>query len=170
MTATACSLKRCRLKAELSPRAPLAITSAEQVRALAEIPIGPTRWLTLTQERIAAFADVTDDHQWIHVDTERAASGPFGRTVVHGYLTLALLPRFAKELFEIQFGSMRLNYGLNRVRFPSATPVGSRIRTSARFTRAEQSTSGLLITTEYVVAIENGTKPACVAEMLVLVR
>jgi acyl dehydratase len=104
------------------------IATAEELKGLLGQQLGVTDWLTVDQERVDGFAKVTGDHQWIHVDTERAEQSPFGGTIAHGFLTLALTVPFGAELYELGFGRSRLNYGINTVRFPAPVPVGSRIR------------------------------------------
>ncbi|MFE5501987.1 MaoC family dehydratase [Amycolatopsis japonica] len=143
--------------------------SAEEVQAALGQEIGPTEWLTINQLRIDAFAATTEDDQWIHTDPAKAASGPFGATIAHGFLTLSLIPRFAKELYRLDFGSARINYGLGKVRFPAPVPVGSRLRASATFTELQPGTAGVTVTTRYVVELDGAAKPACVAETLVVV-
>ncbi|MGI8675754.1 MAG: MaoC family dehydratase [Nocardioidaceae bacterium] len=132
--------------------------------------LGPSDWLTITQDRVDAFAEVTGDHQWIHVDTERAAAGPFGHTVAHGYLTLALIPLLATELLTYETGSARLNYGLNRVRFPRPVPVGSRIRGRAVILEITDVPAGTQVVTRFTIEIEGVDKPACVAEAVTHLR
>jgi acyl dehydratase len=129
--------------------------------------LGWTEWREISQDRIDRFADATDDHQWIHVDRERAADGPFGGTIAHGYLTLSLVAPSLGELVNVEGVSMGVNYGLDRVRFPAPVPVGARIRAGAELAEVKEVTGGvqskLLVTFE----IEDGDKPACVAEVLV---
>ncbi|MER6669008.1 MaoC family dehydratase [Amycolatopsis japonica] len=144
-------------------------TSTEEVQAALGQEIGPTEWLTINQLRIDAFAATTDDDQWIHTDPAKAASGPFGATIAHGFLTLSLIPRFAKELYRLDFGTARINYGLGKVRFPAPVPVGSRLRAKATFTELQPGTAGVTVTTRYVVELDGAAKPACVAETLVVV-
>jgi acyl dehydratase len=143
-------------------------TSLEELADAAGEDIGTTDWLTIDQHRVDAFADATDDHQWIHVDAERAAAGPFGGTIAHGYLTLALLPRFGAELFRLETLGAKLNYGLNKVRFPAPLPVGSRIRAHARLVEAVDVPAGKQVTFGWTIEIEDAPKPACVAETVVL--
>ncbi|MFF4764453.1 MaoC family dehydratase [Streptomyces sp. NPDC001292] len=131
-------------------------------------PMGPTAWLAVDQARINAFADATGDHQWIHTDAERAATGPFGRTIAHGYLTLSLIPHFSQQLFHLELGGARINYGVNQVRFPSAVPVGACLRAQATFVDLRQTTAGAALTTQYVIEINGQHKPACVAETVTL--
>jgi acyl dehydratase len=130
--------------------------------------LGPTEALELDQGRVNDFADLTGDHQWIHVDTERAATGPFGGTIVHGYFTLGLVPWFAKQLVTYETPGARLNYGLDKVRFPAPLPVGSRLRCTATITAVTPTAAGHQVTTRYVMKADGAEKPACVAETLVL--
>jgi acyl dehydratase len=143
-------------------------TSLEELSDAVGEDLGPSDWLEVTQERVDAFADATGDHQWIHVDVDRASKGPFGGTVAHGYLTLSLIPHFSPELFEISTPGARLNYGVNKVRFPSPLKVGSRIRASARIVEVADVPAGRQLVTRYTVEIEGEPKPACVAETVVL--
>ncbi|MEV4631540.1 MaoC family dehydratase [Micromonospora sp. NPDC049523] len=136
---------------------------AELLDAIGE-PFGPGRWHPVDQERVDLFADATDDHQWIHVDPARAAQGPFGATVAHGYLTLSLLPALVTELYRVDGVRMGVNYGLNRVRFPAPLRVGTRIRATARIAGVESVTGGLQVVTSVTVESEGGAKPVCVAE------
>ncbi|GAB3150249.1 MaoC family dehydratase [Amycolatopsis stemonae] len=145
-------------------------SSPDEVRAALGEELGPTGWLVVEQNRIDAFAEATGDHQWIHTDPVKAADGPFGSTIAHGFLTLSLIPQFARELYNLDFGSARINYGLGKVRFPAPVPVGSRLRATATFTDLADSPAGHTVTTRYVVELDGAAKPACVAEMLVVVH
>ncbi|MGW4467620.1 MaoC family dehydratase [Micromonospora sp. NPDC004704] len=136
---------------------------AELLAAVGE-PLGPGRWYPVDQDRVGLFADATDDHQWIHVDPERAGAGPFGGTVAHGYLTLSLLPVLVTELYRVDGVRMGVNYGLNRVRFPAPLRVGTRIRATALIVGAEPVTGGLQVVTSVTVESAGGVKPVCVAE------
>lgn len=143
-------------------------TSLDDVRAALGEQIGPSEPLVVDQARITAFAEATGDLQWIHVDPERAAAGPYGTTIAHGYLTLSLLPEFSRSLVSFEFGSARINYGVNKVRFPAPVPAGSELRASVTLTDVTESPAGALVSTKYVV--DGGAiKPACVAETLVLI-
>jgi acyl dehydratase len=142
--------------------------SLADLQAALGTPIGPTPWLPADQKRIDAFADATGDHQWIHVDPGRAATGPFGGTIAHGFLTLSLIPQFGTQLFRLEFGSARVNYGLNKVRFPTPVPVDARLRASAVFLALRPVAAGDQLTTQYTIELENSSKPACVAETLTL--
>jgi acyl dehydratase len=127
---------------------------------------GPSTWVDVPQERIDAFAAATGDHQWIHVDPERAASGPFGTTIAHGYLTLALLPAASYEVIPSQASGMAINYGLNRVRFPAPVPVGSRVRVTFAVDAVEEQDWGVQVTMTATVEREGGERPVCVAQVL----
>lgn len=143
-------------------------TSVEELEGAIGEEIGPSDWLEVTQERVNAFADATDDHQWIHVDIERAQESPFGGTIAHGYLTLALLPYFSGKLFSLDTPGAKLNYGTNKVRFPAPLPVGSRIRATASVAEVSRTGAGIQLVTRYTLEIEGQDKPACVAETVVL--
>jgi acyl dehydratase len=136
------------------------------LRKLAGTDLGPSDWLEITQERVNAFADATGDHQWIHVDPERARGGPFGGTIAHGYLTLALIIPLWTQLLRIEDVAMAVNYGLNRVRFPAPVPVGSQIRLHARVAAVEEVPDGVQLTVEFTMELRGSGKPAVVAEAL----
>jgi acyl dehydratase len=120
----------------------------------------------ITQDRVDRFADATGDHQWIHVDPERAKHGPFGTTIAHGYLTLSITNQFLPALLRVPSATMGLNYGANRVRFPAPVPVGSRIRMGAEIIDVQDVPGGVQVATRNTVEIEGGEKPACVVEAL----
>jgi acyl dehydratase len=126
--------------------------------------LGYSEWHTVTQEQISAFADATGDHQWIHLDAERAAAGPFKTTIAHGYLTLSLIPMLASQVSRVQGVRMGVNYGLNKVRFPAAVPSGSRVRAGVRVKSVEVIEGGAQIVNEVIIEMEGGDKPCCVAE------
>ena len=128
--------------------------------------IGVSDWITVTQERIQLFADATNDHQWIHLDTERAKAGPFGTTVAHGFLTLSLLPEMAATAFHVRETRMGVNYGLNKVRFPAPVPSGSRLRARFKLIAYEALDGGAQITTQVTMEREGSDKPVCVAESI----
>ena len=130
--------------------------------------LGHSGWHTITQEQVDGFADATGDHQWIHVDPERAAEGPFGGTIAHGYLTLSLLPMLSKEIYRVEGLTMGVNYGANKVRFPAPVPVGSRIRAGAELLSLERGPSGARATLRVTIEREGGDRPVCVAEILSL--
>ena len=125
-------------------------------------------WLTITQAQVNLFAEATGDHQWIHVDPEKAKAGPFGAPIAHGFLTLSLLPKFFESSFEIVQSRMGVNYGLNKVRFTAPVPVGSRLRARMKLLASEPiAGDGLQMTWEVLVECEGSAKPVCVAESLV---
>ena len=128
--------------------------------------LGVTEWMTLSQERINLFADATDDHQWIHVDAARAAAGPFGGCIAHGYLTLSLASKFLPELVAYDGLTMGVNYGCERVRFPAPVRVGSRIRGRGEVVAAEEVKGGVQVTIRITVEIEGGAKPGCVVDTI----
>lgn len=130
--------------------------------------LGHGEWHEITQDRINLFADATDDHQWIHVDLEKAAAGPFGAPVAHGYLTLSLIPMLVRDVYTVQGLKMGVNYGLNKVRFPSPVPVGSRVRAGAELVEVADVAQGKQAVVKVTVEIEGSPKPACVAETVVL--
>jgi len=137
----------------------------DELKALAGTDLGHTGWLEITQDRVNTFADATDDHQWIHVDRDRAAAGPFGRTIAHAFLTLSLIIPLFGELLEVKGVSMEINYGLNRVRFPAPVPVGSKIRMAAQLGAAEDAGVGAVqVVVDFTIDVEGGDKPACVAQ------
>jgi acyl dehydratase len=126
--------------------------------------LGPSAWIEVTQERIDRFAEATGDFQWIHVDPERAAAGPFGGTIAHGYLTLSLIPVLAFEVVPRTDARMQVNYGLNRVRFPAPVPSGSRVRATFRVDSVESFDWGRQVTMTVTLEREGGDKPVCIAE------
>jgi len=138
--------------------------SIEELESAVGQSLGVSDWIEVDQGRIDRFADATDDHQWIHVDAERAKSGPFGTTIAHGYLTLSLVNAFLPELISVPTAKMGVNYGCNKVRFPAPVPVGSRIRAHGEISGAEPVPGGVQVVVRVSVEIEGGTKPACVAE------
>ena len=130
--------------------------------------LGTGDWVEITQDRIDTFADATGDHQWIHVDAEKAKAGPFGTTIAHGYLTLSLIPMLGKGIYTVNGISMGINYGLGKVRFPAVVPVGSRVRASAELVDVVDKAQGKQVTVRTTIEIEGGEKPACVAETMAL--
>jgi acyl dehydratase len=130
------------------------------------LALGPTAWREVTQEQVNRFAEATGDDQWIHVDPERAAAGPFGGTIAHGYLTLALLAPFGFELLQVEDASAAINYGVNKVRFPAPVPVGSRVRAHFRVEDVAEVEGGIQVTTAATIEREGSDKPVCVAESL----
>jgi acyl dehydratase len=144
----------------------LTATGLDELRALAGADLGVTDWIPVTQERVNLFADATDDHQWIHVDPQRAADGPFGGTIAHGYLTLSLLIPLFNGLLEVRGVAMSINYGLEKVRFPSPVRVGAKIRLLGRVERVEDVGGGVQMALAFTVEIDGAAKPACVAQAL----
>ena len=135
-------------------------------RPLVGTDIGTSDWITVDQRRIDQFAEATGDHQWIHVDPVRAAAGPFGTTIAHGFLTLSLLPEMSQSAFTIDDVRMGVNYGLNRVRFTSPVPVGSRVRGRFRLLAYDPIGGGAQLTVEVAMEREGVAKPVCIAESL----
>jgi acyl dehydratase len=129
--------------------------------------LGSSRWIDVDQARIDGFAEVTEDRQWIHVDAVRAAAGPFQTTIAHGFLTLSLLSALVEDLLEVEGISAAINYGLNRVRFPSPVPVGSRVRGTGVLQAVTAVDGGVQAQIRVTVSTEDGAKPACVAELLI---
>jgi acyl dehydratase len=128
--------------------------------------LGSSDWLEITQERVNQFAEATGDHQWIHVDPERAKAGPFGGPIAHGYLTLSLTPLLLPQIMQVEGVSMTVNYGLNKLRFPSPVPVGSKLRISATLAAIEEVPGGAQATINATFEVEGASKPSCVAEIL----
>jgi acyl dehydratase len=143
-------------------------TSLDDVAASVGEELGSSDWLTIDQERVDRFAEATGDHQWIHVDVEKAKSGPFGGTIAHGYLTLSLVPMLGAQVFALETPGAKLNYGVNKVRFPAPVPVGSRIRAHARVAGVADLPAGKQLTLGWTIEIEDHPKPGCVAETVVL--
>lgn len=141
-------------------------TSAEEIKAAVDQEMGVGEWHQIGQPQIDLFAEATGDRQWIHVDAERAADGPFGTTIAHGFLTLSLLAPYMKETYRIDGAKMAINYGLNKVRFMSPVPVDSRIRVRVTLAAAEDVGSAVQATWRSVIEIEGNEKPACVAESI----
>ncbi len=125
-------------------------------------------WFAVEQPRITAFADATEDHQWIHLDAERAAAGPFGGTIAHGYLTLSLLPKLTSELVEVGQTAMAVNYGLDKVRFLTPVPAGGRVRATVEITGAEPAGQGIRLASTVTIELESAEKPALIAQTLAL--
>lgn len=139
----------------------------EEFAAAEGSALGPTEWLEITQDRVNLFADATDDHQWIHVDPEKAAGGPFGGTIAHGLLTLSLLPHFSHQLYTVDNIAMAINYGYNKVRFITPVKVGAKVRARGEITKVDQLDKAVQATTTITVEIEGSEKPAAVAESIV---
>ncbi|MGW2146799.1 MaoC family dehydratase [Nonomuraea bangladeshensis] len=143
------------------------VSGLDEIRALAGRDLGHTGWLEITQERVNVFAEATGDHQWIHVDPDRAKDGPFGGTIAHGYLTLSLIIPLFNELLEIRDVKMSINYGLDKVRFPSPVRVGSRIRLAGTVASVEDVPGdGVQMTVDFTVEADGTAKPACAARAI----
>jgi acyl dehydratase len=145
----------------------LTITGIDELRAKVGEELGVSDWLEISQADIDAFAQATGDHQWIHVDPERAAQTPFGGTIAHGLLTLSLGPRFTDEAFSLEGFAFALNYGYDRVRFPAPLPVDSRVRMRATLSSVDEVPGGVQMKVTQTFEIDGGEKPVCVAEQLV---
>jgi acyl dehydratase len=143
------------------------LDSADEILAAVGQRLGQSDWLTITQERINKFADATDDHQWIHVEPARAKAGPFGATIAHGYLTLSLMAKFLPQIVQVRGMKMGVNYGTDKVRFPSAVKAGARIRAAGELVAAERTKDGAVqATIRVTVEIDGESKPACVADTI----
>jgi acyl dehydratase len=142
------------------------VNGIDELKKLAGSDLGTSEWIEVTQRRIDTFADATGDHQWIHVDPERAKEGPFGAPIAHGYLTLSLFIPLFTELLDVQGVTTKVNYGLNKVRFPAPVKAGSRIRLTGRLAAVEDVPGGVQITVDGTIEIEGGTKPAAVLQSL----
>lgn len=130
--------------------------------------LGTSDWVTVDQERINTFADATGDHQWIHIDEERAEAGPFGGTIAHGFLTLSLLPLLGAEVMNVTGMKMKINYGLNKVRFPKPVPAGAKVRDVVTLKEIVRKSSGIQVVMDHVIEIEGSDRPACIAEAVTL--
>jgi acyl dehydratase len=136
----------------------------DELKAAVGEQLGTSDWITVEQKQIDTFAEATGDHQWIHVDTEKAKDGPFGVTIAHGYLTLSLLPVFSAQVYKVENVKMGINYGLNKVRFTSPVPVNSRLRGSFELLEVSEVKDALQVVNKVTVEIEGSERPACVAE------
>jgi len=145
---------------------PRVFENLDELKSAVGTELGTSDWITISQEQINTFADATGDHQWIHVDPERAADGPFGTTIAHGYLTLSLLPVFGADIYEVRNIAMGVNYGANKVRFPNPVPVDSRLRATATLKETADIPIGTQVTITFVVEREGAEKPAVVAEVV----
>ncbi|WP_329298796.1 MaoC family dehydratase [Streptomyces sp. NBC_00659] len=143
---------------------PRTFATVDELRGAVGEQLGHTDWVEIEQKRIDLFAEATGDHQWIHVDPEKAATGPFGTTIAHGYLTLSLLPLFGPQLISVEGVKMGVNYGTNKVRFPAPVPVGSRLRATGTITAVDDVPGGVQVSLAFTVEREGGDKPVCVAE------
>ncbi|CDR17783.1 MaoC family dehydratase [Streptomyces iranensis] len=144
----------------------ITVNGLDDLKKLADADLGTSEWIEVTQDRIDTFADATDDHQWIHTDPERAAQGPFGAPIAHGYLTLSLFIPLFTQLLDVRGVTTKVNYGLNKVRFPAPVKAGSRIRLVARLTSVEDVPGGVQITVDGTIEVDGGTKPAAVVQSL----
>ncbi|MEU0057740.1 MaoC family dehydratase [Streptomyces sp. NPDC006334] len=144
----------------------ITVNGLDELKKLAASDLGTSEWIEVTQERVDTFADATGDHQWIHVDPERAKDGPFGAPIAHGYLTLSLFIPLFTELLDVQGVTTKVNYGLNKVRFPAPVKVGSRIRLAGTLAEVEEVPGGVQITVDGTIEIEGGSKPAAVLRSL----
>jgi len=140
------------------------LTGISELEAAVGTHLGHSDWHTVTQQQVDQFAEATGDHQWIHVDPERAAQGPFGVTIAHGYLTLSLVPTLASEVYRVDGVRMGVNYGANKLRFPSPVPVGSRVRAGVELMSVTPGSGGHQVVARVTVEREGGDKPACVVE------
>ena len=146
------------------------IPSPAQLTEYTGQPLGTSDWLEITQDQINMFADATDDHQWIHVDEEKAAAGPFGTTIAHGYLTLSLAAPFMEQILHVDNVAMAINYGLNRVRFMAPVPVGSRVRATGEIVDVQEKGPAYEVVVKLTYEVEGGDKPPCVAEVVVVLQ
>lgn len=144
------------------------LNDSDEIAAAAGQELGVSEWVAITQDRIDMFADATGDRQWIHVDPERAADGPFGATIAHGYLTLSMLPFLGAQVFAFAGDVARVNYGLNKVRFVTPVLVGSKVRSRVELLTVEEIDKGQRATLQHTVEIKGSDKPACVAETVTL--
>ncbi|MDT9592182.1 MaoC family dehydratase [Nocardioides zeae] len=142
------------------------LNGTDAILASVGASLGTSAWVPVTQDRVDLFAEATGDHQWIHVDPERAANGPFGGTIAHGYLTVSVIPVFLADLYRLEGVSSVLNYGLERVRFPAPLPVGSRVRGTVVLAEAVQAKGGVLMSMDVTVECEGAARPVCVARVL----
>ncbi len=143
------------------------IDGVDKVQTLVGHHLGYSDWVVVDQERIHRFADATGDHQWIHVDPERAAKGPFGTTIAHGYLTLSLVPFLLAQVVRVENIGLAVNYGCNKVRFPAPVPVGSEVRAGASVASAESVDGGVQVVLDVTVEVRGAAKPCCAAQVVV---
>ena len=142
----------------------MGFATLDALRAAVGTELGVSDWIRIEQEQVDQFASATGDHQWIHTDPERAAAGPFGTTIAHGFLTLSLLPVIGDSVIQVDGVRMGVNYGTNRVRFPAPVPVGSRVRGHVELVEVSDVPGGVQIVTKVTIEREGGEKPVCVAE------
>ena len=146
------------------------LNGLEELQAAVGEHLGYSDWVEIDQKRIDLFAEATGDHQWIHVDPEKAAAGPYGRTIAHGYLTLSLAPLFIAEALVIEKVQAGVNYGLNKVRFPAPVPVGARVRAAVELVGAQEKPAGIEAVIRLTYEVDGADRPACIAETVVLYR
>lgn len=146
--------------------APRTINGIDELRSLVGEHLGYSDWLEVTQDRVNRFAEATGDFQWIHVDVERAAAGPFGGPIAHGYLTLSLGPMLGDQVWSVSGVAMGVNYGIDKLRFPSPVPVGSKLRLGVTLLAVSEISGGVQVCCEYSFEVEGAAKPSCVAEVL----
>jgi acyl dehydratase len=146
---------------------PTVFANPEELKTAVGQQLGHSDWIEVTQEKVNMFADATDDHQWIHVDPDRAAKGPFGVTIAHGYFTLSLVSALLPRLIEVRNVSMSINYGSNKVRFPAPVPVGSLVRASAQILSVDDVPGGAQVTFLTTIEREGSDKPCCVVESII---
>ncbi|MCT1690550.1 MaoC family dehydratase [Brevibacterium sp. p3-SID960] len=144
------------------------INGIAELEKLVGHEVGSSDWVTIDQDRIQLFADATDDHQWIHLDEEKAKAGPFGGTIAHGFLTLSLLPMLSQRTVDVTGMKMKINYGLNKVRFPQPVPSGARIRDTITLDSVERKDAGVMVIMTHVIEIDGAERPACIAESVSL--
>ena len=142
------------------------INGTDELRGLIGQHLGYSDWVEITQDRVNQFADATGDHQWIHVDVERAKAGPFGGPIAHGYLTLSLGPMLAPQIYQVKGFSMGVNYGAEKIRFPAPVPVGSKLRLGATLADVTDVAGGIQMTMEFSFEVDGASKPSCVAQVL----
>ncbi len=142
------------------------VKSIEDLTSLVGTHLGYSEYRTVTQEQVNLFAEATGDHQWIHVDPERAKSGPFGQTIAHGYLTLSLIPVLLGGVMKVDGVAMGVNYGTNKVRFTSPVPVGSEVRAGATLASVEAVSGGVQVALDVIVEVKDAPKPSCVAQVV----
>lgn len=144
------------------------INGIAELEKLVGQKVGKSDWVTIDQDRIQLFADATDDHQWIHLDEDKAKAGPFGGTIAHGFLTLSLLPMLSQRTVDVTGMKMKINYGLNKVRFPQPVPSGARVRDTITLDRVERKDAGVMVIMTHVIEIDGADRPACIAESVSL--
>jgi len=142
------------------------INGVEELRELVGEHLGYSEWVEITQERVNQFAEATGDYQWIHIDVERAKAGPFGGPIAHGYLTLSLGPMLGPQIYAVTGFSMGVNYGADKIRYPSPVPVGSNLRLGAKLLQVDDIAGGIQMKMEFTFEVEGAAKPSCVAEVL----